>query len=90
MDMAERLPSLTSEDLASLRSNAERLGRTGTPRQQEEADRLLPLIEAEVKGRKVEEGMSGPGPAELEPNGGIGVEEAPSWSADFRPKDLRL
>jgi superfamily II DNA or RNA helicase len=58
MDMAERLPSLTSEDLASLRSNAERLGLTGTPRQQEEADRLLPLIDAEVKGRKASRSAS--------------------------------
>jgi hypothetical protein len=52
MNIAEKLPSLTDKDLASLRSNAERLGQAGTPKQQEEAARLLPLIEAELGGRK--------------------------------------
>ena len=55
MDMAERLPSLSEKDLRTLRGNAERLGRTGTSKQQTEATRLLPLIEAELEDRKSRE-----------------------------------
>jgi hypothetical protein len=52
MDIAERLPTLTDQQLTVMRSNAERLGRAGTNKQQGEAKRLLPLIQAEIDGRK--------------------------------------
>jgi hypothetical protein len=52
MRIAEKLPSMTDKDLASLRTNAQRLGQSGTPQQQQEATRLLPLIDAELDGRK--------------------------------------
>ena len=52
MNIDDKLPSLTDKELANLRSNAQRLGTSGTPKQQAEASRLLPLITAELDGRK--------------------------------------
>jgi hypothetical protein len=52
MDMAEKLPSMTDQQLAIMRGNAERLGQVGTNKQRGEAARLLPLILAEIDGRK--------------------------------------
>ncbi len=52
MTIDEKLPSLTDKELTTLRSNAQRLGASGTPKQQAEASRLLPLISAELDGRK--------------------------------------
>ena len=52
MDVAEKLPSLTDQQLAIMRANAERLGQAGTNKQQGEAARLLPLIQAEIDERK--------------------------------------
>jgi hypothetical protein len=52
MDIAEKLPTMTDKQLATLLSNAERLGENGTNKQQGEAARLLPLIHAEIEGRK--------------------------------------
>jgi hypothetical protein len=52
MNIADRLPSMTDQQLAIMRGNAARLGATGTNKQKGEAARLLPLIEAEIDGRK--------------------------------------
>ena len=52
MDIAEKVPSLTDQQLAVMRANAERLGQVGTHKQQGEAARLLPLIQAEIDERK--------------------------------------
>ena len=52
MDIAERLPSLTDQQLAIMRANAERLAEGGTNKQQAESARLLPLIDAEMADRK--------------------------------------
>jgi hypothetical protein len=52
MDIAERLPSLTDQQLAIMRANAERLAEGGTHKQQAESARLLPLIDAEIADRK--------------------------------------
>jgi hypothetical protein len=52
MDIAAKLPSLTDQQLAIMRANAERLGEAGTNKQQGEAARLLPLIQAEIDDRK--------------------------------------
>jgi hypothetical protein len=47
-----KLPEMDDKALAVLRSNAERLGRTGTKSQKTQAAALLPAIEAEVDARK--------------------------------------
>lgn len=52
MTLADRLPTMTDKDLTVLLANAERLGRTGTVRQKEDATRLFPLIVAEQEARK--------------------------------------
>ena len=52
MDIAERLPSLTDQQLAIMRANAERLAERGTNKQKAESARLLPLIDAEMADRK--------------------------------------
>ena len=52
MDIAERLPSLTDQQLAIMRANAERLAEEGTNKQQAESARMLTLIEAEIADRK--------------------------------------
>ena len=52
MNIEEKLPTMTDAELTSLRGNAKRLGQAGTAKQQEAAERLLPLIAAEIAGRK--------------------------------------
>ena len=52
MDIAQKVPSLTDQQLAIMRANAERLGELGTRKQQGEAARLLPVIQAEIDERK--------------------------------------
>jgi len=52
MSMADLIPTMHDADLASLQSNAERLGTTGTDKQQRDAAELLPLIAAEIADRK--------------------------------------
>ena len=52
MDLATRLPSMTDQQLATMLGNAERLGQAGTNKQKGEAERLLPLIQAEIEERK--------------------------------------
>ncbi len=50
--MIAKLPAMDDKALAVLRSNAERLGRTGTKAQKTAAAALLPAIDAEVDARK--------------------------------------
>ncbi|MBC6982763.1 hypothetical protein H8B08_13510 [Caulobacter sp. 17J80-11] len=50
--MTERLPGMDLKDLATLRANAVRLQSSGVPSQQAAATDLLPLIDAELAGRK--------------------------------------
>lgn len=50
--MIAKLPAMDDKALAVLRSNAERLGRTGTKSQKTAAAALLPAIDAEVDARK--------------------------------------
>ncbi len=52
MDIIERLPSFSDAELKTLLANASRLETAGTPKQQTAAQELLPLIHAEVAGRK--------------------------------------
>jgi hypothetical protein len=48
----ESIPGMADKDLAMLRSNAVRLAASGTPAQREAAERLMPLIEAELEARR--------------------------------------
>jgi len=52
MTIEERLPELSDKELVTLHGNAERLARAGAPKQQSEAERLIPLIEAEQAERR--------------------------------------
>ena len=47
MDLIEKLPGMTDDDLGTLVSNAERLLQAGTPKQQKAAEAMLPAIRAE-------------------------------------------
>jgi len=51
MDLIEKLPGMTDDDLGTLVSNAERLLQTGTPKQQQAAEAMLPAIRAETDRR---------------------------------------
>jgi hypothetical protein len=52
MSIDERIPGYSDKELATLRANAARLSASGNPRQRAEAERLLPLVDAELAGRK--------------------------------------
>ena len=52
MDMIDKLPGMTDGDLGTLISNAERLARAGTPKQQHAAHAMLPHIHAEAVRRR--------------------------------------
>jgi hypothetical protein len=51
MRIEDRIPTMTDADLRNLQTNAARLAQTGTKQQQADAERLLPMIGAEVEGR---------------------------------------
>jgi hypothetical protein len=53
MDMITKLPEMSDDALANLRSNAKRLQRSGTPVQQTNAASLLPAVEAEIGARRL-------------------------------------
>ncbi len=52
MTIEERIPEMTDKELENLRVNAERLAQSGSPKQQAEAARLLPIIAAASETRK--------------------------------------
>lgn len=52
MSIEERIPALSDKDLATLQDNALRLQQTGVAKQKNEAERILPLIEAELAERR--------------------------------------
>lgn len=52
MEIEERVPDLSDKQLESLRANAIRLASSGNPRQQEQAGRLLPLLDTEMEQRR--------------------------------------
>jgi hypothetical protein len=51
MAIQDMIPTLVDADLNTLRANAERLSREGSPKQKAAADALLPQIIAEQEGR---------------------------------------
>jgi hypothetical protein len=59
MAIDERIAGYSDKELASLHSNVQRLAASGTVQQKTEAERLLPLVDAELASRKA----SAPTPA---------------------------
>ena len=53
MDLLTKLPEMSDDALANLRSNARRLQHSGTPTQQSDAAALLPAVEAEIGARRL-------------------------------------
>jgi hypothetical protein len=53
MDMITKLPEMSDDALANLRTNAKRLQQSGTPSQQSDATTLLPAVEAEIGARRL-------------------------------------
>ena len=53
MDLLTKLPEMSDDALANLRSNAERLQHSGTAAQRSEAAALLPAVEAEIGARRL-------------------------------------
>lgn len=53
MDLLTKLPEMSDDALANLRSNAKRLQHSGTPAQQSDAAALLPAVEAEIGARRL-------------------------------------
>jgi hypothetical protein len=52
MAIEDRIPEMTDKELAVLHDNAKRLALSGAVKQQTDAERLTPLIEAELAARK--------------------------------------
>jgi hypothetical protein len=53
MDLISKLPEMTDDALANLRTNAKRLELSGTPSQRSDAAALLPAVEAEIGARRL-------------------------------------
>jgi hypothetical protein len=53
MDLLTKLPEMSDDALANLRTNAKRLQNSGTPAQRTEAATLLPAVEAEIGARRL-------------------------------------
>jgi hypothetical protein len=53
MDLLTKLPEMSDDALANLRTNARRLQHSGTPTQQSDAAALLPAVEAEIGARRL-------------------------------------
>jgi hypothetical protein len=53
MDMLTKLPEMSDDSLANLRTNAKRLQQSGTPAQKSNAAALLPAVEAEIGARRL-------------------------------------
>ena len=53
MDLIPKLPEMTDDALANLRTNAKRLEQSGTASQRSDAAALLPAVEAEIGARRL-------------------------------------
>jgi hypothetical protein len=53
MDLLAKLPEMSDDALANLRTNARRLQQSGTPAQRSNAAALLPAVEAEIGARRL-------------------------------------
>lgn len=54
MTIEERIPEMNQKELENLQLNAERLVKGGSPKQQADAARLLPIIAAAMETRRTE------------------------------------
>jgi hypothetical protein len=61
MDLVAKLPEMSDDALANLRTNAKRLQRSGTPAQRSDAAALLPAVEAEIGARRLAKVQAGRG-----------------------------
>lgn len=52
MEMDQRIPDLSDKELESLQANALRLMESGTQKQRQQAESLLPLIGAQLEERR--------------------------------------
>jgi hypothetical protein len=52
IEMDQRLPDLSDNELESLHANAVRLSQSGSDRQRRQAETLLPLIGAQMETRR--------------------------------------
>ena len=53
MDMITKLPEMSDDALANLRTNAKRLQLSGNATQRSDAANLLPAVEAEIGARRL-------------------------------------
>ena len=53
MDLLAKLPEMSDDALANLRTNAKRLQQSGSPAQRSDAAALLPAVEAEIGARRL-------------------------------------
>jgi hypothetical protein len=53
MEISERLPDLSDKELDSLHANAVRLAQSGTLKQRQQAEELMPLLDAALETRRV-------------------------------------
>lgn len=51
MELHERIPSLSDKELEALHANAVRLVQSGTPKQRQQAEELLPLLGVAMEER---------------------------------------
>lgn len=52
MGIEQRIPNLTDKELETLQANAVRLSQSGTVQQRQQAETLLPLIDAAMQDRR--------------------------------------
>lgn len=52
MDLQERIPDFSDKELEALHANAVRLAQSGTPKQRQQAEDLLPLLGAAMEERQ--------------------------------------
>jgi hypothetical protein len=60
MAIDERIAGYSDKELASLRDNVQRLSQSGTVQQRAEAERLMPLVDAELAERKAKAPVKAP------------------------------
>lgn len=52
MEMAQRIPDLSDAELETLHANAVRLAQSGTLKQKQQAESLLPLLDTALEQRR--------------------------------------
>jgi hypothetical protein len=77
MDLLTKLPEMSDDALANLRTNAKRLQQSGTPAQQSDAAALLPAVEAEIGARRL---------AKVKATRGVARKDRPPTKRPAKPK----